>query len=93
LSVKLIIGNPTKSDRPENLSPLCSGCHLSYHYLEQSNVSPGQLSRYSIDDEDLKQIWPTRYAHINVYGRYHFNKEDIGKKRELRALRSLASTP
>ena len=48
---------------------------------------------HSIDDEDLKQIWPTRYAHINVYGRYHFNEEDIGKKRELRPLRKLASNP
>jgi len=61
-------------------------------YIEKV-VQELQDEGYSIDDEDLKQIWPTRYAHINVYGRYHFNKEDIGKKRELRALRSLASTP
>ena len=37
--------NPT-DNRPENLSALCSGCHLSYHYLGQSNVSPGQLSLF-----------------------------------------------
>lgn len=26
----------------------------------------------------------TRYAHINVYGRYHFNQEQVGKKQHLR---------
>jgi hypothetical protein len=25
---------------------LCSSCHLHYHYLGQSNVSPGQLSLF-----------------------------------------------
>jgi TnpA family transposase len=38
-------------------------------------------------DEELKHIWPTRHAHINVYGRYHFNPEQVGKKQQLRALR------
>ena len=42
---------------------------------------------YTVDDEDLKHIWPTRHRHINVYGRYLFNIEDIRKLRELRKLR------
>lgn len=24
-------------------------------------------------DEEFNHIWSTRHAHINVYGRYHFN--------------------
>lgn len=30
-------------NRLENLTVLCSGCHLSYHQGGRSNVSPGQL--------------------------------------------------
>ena len=33
-------------NRPENLAPLCSGCHLSFHNLGQANVLPGQLSLF-----------------------------------------------
>lgn len=32
-----------KDNREENLVALCSACHLSYHYLGHSNVTPGQL--------------------------------------------------
>ena len=35
-----------EDNRLENLIPLCSSCHLHYHYLGQSNVSPGQLSLF-----------------------------------------------
>ena len=35
-------------NRTENLSAMCSGCHLSYHYLGHSNVSPGQLSLFEV---------------------------------------------
>jgi hypothetical protein len=31
-------------NRIENLAPLCTGCHLSYHRFGQGNISPGQLS-------------------------------------------------
>jgi hypothetical protein len=34
----------TWDNREENLVALCSACHLSYHCLGQSNVTPGQLS-------------------------------------------------
>ena len=33
-----------EDNRPENLIPLCSGCHLTYHNRRQSHVTPGQLS-------------------------------------------------
>jgi hypothetical protein len=33
-------------NRLDNLSALCVGCHLSYHYLGHSNISPGQLSLF-----------------------------------------------
>ena len=43
---------------------------------------------YPIDEEDLKSIWPTRFGHINVYGRYLFNRKEILRKnRKLRQLR------
>ena len=33
-----------EDNRPENLIPLCSGCHLSFHMRKQGNVPLGQLS-------------------------------------------------
>ena len=50
-----------------------------------------RLEGHSIDDEDLKYIWPTRHAHINVYGQYHFDKKRLRKKHPLRALRNPGS--
>ena len=38
-----------------------------------------------VNEADLKRIWPTRHAHINLYGTYHFNPEEIGKQ-QLRSL-------
>ena len=46
---------------------------------------------HSIDDEDLKYIWPARHAHINVYGRYHFNQKRFRKRHPLRDLRNPTS--
>ena len=40
-----------------------------------------------VKDENLMHLWPTRHAHINVYGKYHFEIEHIGKKRPFRSLR------
>ena len=31
---------------------------------------------YPVHDSDLAHVWPTRYAHVNVYGKYHFNIEE-----------------
>lgn len=43
---------------------------------------------YLVDDEDVKHIWPTRRAHINIYGRYYFDREVTGKRQGFRELRS-----
>jgi TnpA family transposase len=42
---------------------------------------------YPIQDNDLAQIWPTRHAHINFYGHYHFNIEEAKQRQGLRGLR------
>jgi len=48
-----------------------------------------QLKRegYPVNENDLPHIWPTRYEHINVYGRYHFNIEEARRRKGLRPLR------
>jgi TnpA family transposase len=40
-----------------------------------------------VNESDLPHIWPTRYEHINVYGRYHFNSEEAQRRKGLRPLR------
>jgi TnpA family transposase len=45
---------------------------------------------YTVNDEDLMHIWPTRHGHINVYGRYFFNIDEI---RNLKKLRKLCQPP
>jgi len=55
-----------------------------------------QLRRegYPVQDHDLAHVWPTRYAHINVYGKYHFNVEEVWGRSGLRPLRQPgAATP
>lgn len=42
---------------------------------------------YVVDPQDLRHIWPTRFEHINVYGRYQFNLEEAHSRAGLRALR------
>jgi TnpA family transposase len=42
---------------------------------------------YPLDEADLAHIWPTRYAHLNVYGKYRFNVEEIRGRQGLRPLR------
>lgn len=46
-----------------------------------------------LNNEDLMHIWPTRHAHINVYGKYHFELEHVGKKRLFRTLRQSGFQP
>lgn len=36
-----------EDNRPENLIPLCTPCHLAVHTRCKGNVSPGQLSLFS----------------------------------------------
>ena len=42
---------------------------------------------YPVHESDLAHVWPTCYAHINVYGKYHFNVEEEWKRQGLRPLR------
>jgi hypothetical protein len=42
---------------------------------------------YPMQESDLAHIWPTRYNHINVYGKYHFNIEGARGRKGLRPLR------
>jgi TnpA family transposase len=42
---------------------------------------------YPVHDSDLAHVWPTRYAHVNVYGKYHFNIEEVHRRHGLRPLR------
>jgi hypothetical protein len=44
---------------------------------------------YPVYGTHLVQIWPTRYAHLNVYGKYHFNVEEVRGPKGLRPLRRL----
>jgi hypothetical protein len=50
--------------------------------------APQQLERerYTIDLDDLRYIWPTRFEHINIYGRYDFNLEEARGREGLRQL-------
>jgi TnpA family transposase len=52
-----------------------------------------QLKRegYPVNESDLAHIWPTRYAHLNVYGRSHFNMEEARERKGLRPLRPSSS--
>ena len=52
-----------------------------------------QLKRegYPVNESDLAHIWPTRYAHLHVYGRYHFNIEEARERKGLRPLRPSSS--
>ena len=41
----------------------------------------------AVNGEDLQHVWPTRFEHINVYGKYEFNLEDARQRNGLRELR------
>ena len=41
-----------------------------------------------VQESDLAHVWPTRYVHINVYGKYHFNVEEAHARKGLRPLRA-----
>ena len=46
-----------------------------------------QQEGYPVHESDLAHVWPTRYAHINVYGKYPFNVEEGWRRQGLRPLR------
>jgi TnpA family transposase len=44
---------------------------------------------FEVRDDDIGQLWPTRYKHINPYGKMDFDVEGIHKMRnKLRPLRN-----
>lgn len=44
---------------------------------------------YPVDDSDLGRVWPARYEHLNVYGRFHFDVETAQRRKGLRPLRGV----
>ena len=42
---------------------------------------------YAVNPDDLNHVWPTRFEHVNVYGKYEFNLEDARQRNGLRELR------
>jgi Tn3 transposase DDE domain len=42
---------------------------------------------YPVHDSDLAHVWPTRYAHLNVYGKYPLHVEEGWRRQGLRPLR------
>lgn len=44
---------------------------------------------YPVNEEDLAHLSPTRYAHINPYGRYRFDLEAGSRDKELRSPHTL----
>jgi hypothetical protein len=42
---------------------------------------------HQIIETDVRHIWPTRFEHINVYGKYSFDTDKIFKGNGLRPLR------
>ncbi len=50
-------------------------------------VAQRKREGYPLNESDLAYIWPRRYEHINVYGRYHLNIEEARRRKGLRPLR------
>lgn len=61
-------------------------------YMEKV-VQHLQHQGQTVQTEHLMHLWPTRHAHINVYGRYHFEMEHIGKEIPFRSLRQSSFQP
>jgi hypothetical protein len=40
-----------------------------------------------ISEEDIRRLWPTRYEHINVHGKFLFNVDEEMNRKGLRELR------
>ena len=47
-----------------------------------------QAEGRQVNPQDLKHIWPTRFEHINVYGKYDFNVNLARQRDGLRELRN-----
>ena len=56
-----------------NLLADCVIAWNTFHY--QNILAEMRAEGFSVRDEDLVHLSPTRYGHINPYGRYHFDLE------------------
>ena len=43
---------------------------------------------YPVNEEDLKHIWPTRFEHLNIFGKFEFDLENNQQRKGLRKLRN-----
>lgn len=48
-------------------------------------------SGYEFSEDDVKSLSPARSEHINMYGKYYFNIEEVLKRKGLRELRKPSS--
>src|SRR5215831_3678787 len=96
LRAYLMIANKgqRRRKRGDALVNQASGLNLITHAVILWNTvymaeTIAQLKRegYPLNERDLPHSWPTRYEHINVYGRYHFNIEEAQRRKGLRPLR------
>ena len=61
-------------------------------YIE-AVVEQLKLEGYQVNESDLEFIWPTRFANLNVHGKYTFKlKEELNRK-GLRPLRNIDKSP
>jgi TnpA family transposase len=58
----------------------------------QKAVEQLRSEGFEVRDEELSHIWPSRYQHVNVFGRYTFPMEDILARKDLRDLRQPTTT-
>lgn len=54
----------------------------------QAALDALQREGYSVLEEDLAHLWPTRFAHIHRYGKYEFNVAEARARKALRPLRA-----
>jgi TnpA family transposase len=53
----------------------------------QAALDALQHGGYSVQEEDLMHLWPTRFAHVHRYGKYEFNVEVAQARVGLRPLK------
>lgn len=51
-------------------------------------IGPDYEPNHEVRDEDLAQLSPARFQHINRYGKYRFDVEAAARRQGLRPLRT-----
>ncbi len=69
----MLAGESHQTDQALCLSLLVDAVILwnTVHYQEA--LDGLRSDGYPVNDEDLAHLSPIRYAHVNPYGRYHFD--------------------